>query len=157
MPEIIGGADRAAVLALNNRHAAELSLLSEERLAQLLDRAFLAKRLGQLDAFLLAFDQSADYDSPNFLWFKARLSRFVYVDRVVVADHARGRGLARLLYEALFRAAGAAGHRIICCEINADPPNPASDAFHGRMGFICVGEAALEGRGKTVRYFERSL
>jgi uncharacterized protein len=33
---------------------------------------------------MLAFDQDADYDSPNFLWFRERLARFVYADRVVV-------------------------------------------------------------------------
>ena len=50
--------------------------------------------MGSLDAFLLAFDQSAQYDSPNFLWFRSRYPRFVYVDRIVVVSSARGRGPA---------------------------------------------------------------
>ena len=69
-----------------------------ERLTQLIGEASYARRIGELDAFLLAFDQDADYDSPNFLWFRERYPRFVYVDRIVVAAAARGRGLARLLY-----------------------------------------------------------
>ncbi len=149
-------ADHAAVLALNNAHAAELSFLTGERLTALLDQAFLARRIGELDAFMIAFDQSADYDSPNFLWFRARRPRFVYVDRIVVSGHARGSGLARLLYQELFHRALAAGHDTVCCEVNADPPNPASDAFHARLGFAECGAAAL-GNAKRVRYFERPL
>ena len=69
-----------ALLALNNAHAQELSWLEAERLEYLISEAFLARRIGRLDAFLLAFDQDARYDSPNFIWFRARYPRFVYVD-----------------------------------------------------------------------------
>ncbi len=48
--------------------------------------------------------------------------------------------------------ARAADHTCIGCEINADPPNPASDAFHARFGFRNIGSAALVDRHKTVRY-----
>jgi uncharacterized protein len=78
------------LLALNNAHARELSWLEPERLQHLVEQAFLARRIGDLDAFLLAFDQDAQYDSPNFLWFCARYPRFVYVDRIVVASSAPG-------------------------------------------------------------------
>ena len=149
--------DRAAILALNNAHAVELSWLTAERLHELLGRAFHARQVGAVEAFLLAFDQDADYDSPNFLWFRARYLRFVYVDRVVVAPAARGKGHARGLYGALFEHARAAGHDRIVCEVNADPPNPASDAFHAAIGFAPVGEAAIHGGSKTVRYLARSL
>ena len=64
--------------------------------------AFLARRIDELDAFLLAFDQDAAYDSPNFLWFRERYPRFVYVDRVVVAGGGAWAGLARRLYRDLF-------------------------------------------------------
>ena len=84
-----------ALLALNNAHAQELSWLEPERLEYLVSEAFLARRIGLLDAFLLAFDQDANYDSPNYLWFRSRYQRFVYVDRIVVASSARGRGCAR--------------------------------------------------------------
>jgi uncharacterized protein len=151
----IGPGALPAVLALNNAHAAELSWLELDRLRQLLSQAFHARRIGSVAAFLLAFDQGADYDSPNFLWFRARYPRFVYVDRVVVAPEARGRGHARRLYAGLFRAAARAGHRVVACEVNADPPNPASDAFHAAMGFAQVGQAAIHGGTKTVRYFVR--
>jgi predicted GNAT superfamily acetyltransferase len=153
----LAGADGAALLALNNAHAVELSWLEPERLAHLVAEAFVARRVGVADALLLTFDQAADYDSPNFLWFRERYDAFVYVDRVVVADGARSRGLARRLYDDLFAAARAAGHERIVCEVNADPPNPASDAFHAALGFVPVGTAAIQGGKKTVTYLERVI
>ena len=70
--EVLNGNPLAkSLLALNNAHAQELSWLELERLQHLVFQAFLARRIGNLDAFLLAFDQGADYDSPNFLWFRA--------------------------------------------------------------------------------------
>lgn len=146
-----------ALLALNNAHARELSWVSAQGLDHLVSQAFLAARVGKADAFLLAFDQDADYDSTNFLWFKARYERFAYVDRVVVADHARGKGLARLLYARLFDMARDAGHRMVACEVNSDPPNPESDAFHMAMGFGEVGSAAIYGGERTVRYLFKSI
>ena len=146
-----------SVLALNNAHARELSWLEPERLDHLLSQAMLAARVGEADAFLLAFDQDADYDSANFVWFRARYPRFAYVDRVVVAGHARGRGLARHLYERLFEAAREAGHVMVACEVNSDPPNPQSDAFHSAMGFCEVGSAAIYGGARTVRYLVKRL
>src|SRR3954471_16844455 len=100
-----------ALLALNNAHAAQLSWLQPKRLQHLVGQSFLARRIGNLDAFLLAFDQDAQYDSPNFLWFRDRYPRFVYVDRIVVASSARGRGHARRLYFDLFEQAARAGHQ----------------------------------------------
>lgn len=147
---------RAALLALNNAHAVELSLADEARMAMLVERAFLAARVGKLDAALIAFDQDADYDSTNFLWFRARYPRFVYVDRIVTAPHARGRGLARRLYAHLFEQARLAGHERVVCEVNSDPPNPVSEAFHQALGFEPIGEAML-GNGKTVTYLMRSV
>src|SRR5215468_305404 len=146
-----------AVLALNNAHAKELSWLEPARLQHLVAHAFLARRIGALDAFLLAFDQDAPYDSPNFLWFREHIPHFVYVDRVVVATSARGRGLARTLYHDLFEQAAKAGHERVVCEVNSRPPNPESDAFHAALGFAEVGYASIHGGAKDVRYLSRAL
>jgi predicted GNAT superfamily acetyltransferase len=146
-----------AVLALNNQHAEELSWLEPKELSHLIGQSFHAPRIGNLEAFLIAFDQGADYDSPNFLWFKARYPRFIYVDRILVAAEARGKGHARRLYSDLFDRAKRAGHDVIVCEINLDPPNPVSEAFHAALGFSNVGEAVIHGGKKAVRYFERPL
>ena len=147
-----------ALLALNNAHAAELSPLNDSGLRALLGRAFYARCVGEMEAFLIALDQAhPTYASPNYLWFRARHARFVYIDRVVVAETARGKGHARRLYADLIERAKAAGHDLIVCEVNSDPPNPASDAFHQALGFRQVGIAAIHGGAKTVRYLELSL
>jgi predicted GNAT superfamily acetyltransferase len=145
-----------AILTLNNAHAQELSWLEAERLEYLVGESFLARRIGHLDAFLLAFDQDARYDSPNFIWFRARYPRFVYVDRIVVAASARGRGCARRLYSDLFEHAVRAGHDRVVCEVNTIPPNAASDAFHAALGFVEVGTASVHGGSRTVRYLSHT-
>ncbi len=154
--EPVGGTPSAALLALNQEDAGHLSDLDAAGLSRLSGMAFMAARIGEADALLIAFDQDADYRSPNFLWFRERYRRFVYVDRVVVAGHARGRGLARSLYAALFARAEAAGHARVVCEVNADPPNPGSDAFHAAMGFEPVG-TGTPSPNKQVRYLLRNL
>jgi predicted GNAT superfamily acetyltransferase len=153
----IGGADAARILALNNAHAVETSLLDEARLKSMLDEAFLATRIGDVDAFLIVFDQNARYDSPNFAWFQAKYPDFVYVDRIITGPNARGRGYARALYEDLFEKAAVRGQKRVVCEVNVDPPNPGSDAFHSALGFAEVGRQLLPGSGKTVRYLSKNI
>lgn len=146
----------AAVLNLNNRHAIEMSLLDASKLQSLIREAFYARAIGEVDAFLLAFDQDAKYDSPNFAWFKRRLDRFVYVDRVAVSQQVRGRGYARRLYRDLAGRAADAGRDRIVCEVNLAPPNPASDELHRSMGFVELGRAETAEGSKVVRYLTAS-
>ena len=151
--------DEDAILALNAAHEVETSPLDRSRLRSLLAEAFHLglKGPGGSQAFLIAFDQNANYDSPNFLWFQRHFDTFVYVDRVIVAEAQRGRGLARGLYEDLFTHAAADGHQRVVCEVNEQPPNPGSDAFHKALGFAVAGRAELADRGKAVRYLVKTL
>ena len=150
-------ADVAAMLRLNAADETFLAPLDEPGMRALLRQAFhLGLRANGRDAFLIALDQRALYGSPNFRWFRQRYSRFVYVDRVIVAPHLRGQGLGRSLYEELFDACRAAGHDLVACEVNVDPPNPASDSFHRALGFEEVGRAVVY-VSKTVRYLTKRL
>lgn len=155
-PRAIQLDDHARLLELNNRHARELSWQSADAFATLLGRAWHARTCGDAAALLIAFDQDADYSNPNFAWCCARYRRFVYVDRIVVDAFARGQGAAERLYRELFERAATHGHHRILCEINAEPPNPASRAFHLKQGFVRIGEQALA-NGKTVEYFQHAL
>lgn len=159
MPTLLapGPADMAALLALNNAHARETSLLDRDGLSALVAAAWRVRMTPDTDGLCIALDQAAAYDNPNFAWFKTRHARFVYVDRIIVAEAARGQGLARAFYEDLFDAMRADDQRVLCCEINREPPNPGSDRFHAALGFKEVGEARLVDRGKTVRYLERRI
>ncbi len=148
---------QADLLDLNNAHARETSLLTPAEWDSLVREAFSATCVAGPAALLIAFDQDADYHSPNFKWFQGRRPRFVYVDRIIVAGTHRGKGLAGDLYRDLFERAHVAGHDRVVCEVNLVPPNPGSDAFHDRMGFAEVGRATLGDAGKTVRYLEKLL
>ena len=155
--EPISASDLEKVLALNNQFAVETSFLDMAKLASMVDEAFLATRIGDVDAFLIVFDERARYDSPNFLWFRERFPKFAYVDRIITGPQARGKGYARALYKNLFMEAAAAGHQRVVCEVNSDPPNPGSDAFHATLGFAEVGSQTLHGSSKTVRYLSKDI
>ncbi len=72
-------------------------------------------------------------------WFKPRPAyRFSAEDSVYVADGARGRGLGRLLLDALAQQAQAAGVRKLMAVIG-DSANVGSVALHRAAGFTEVG------------------
>jgi L-amino acid N-acyltransferase YncA len=56
---------------------------------------------------------------------------------VYVAAEARGQGIGRALYEALFERLRERGFRTACAGITL--PNPASESLHRRLGFALVG------------------
>ena len=146
-------ADLADVLALNRAHLPHVGALSPAGLRQLHERAIhfrLAEPAGALVGFLIALDPPAEYGSPNFLWFKARYERFVYIDRVAVVAERRRHGVGRRLYEDLERFAGARGFDLLTCEYNLRPPNDDSARFHGRLGFAEADRQDTERGQKTV-------
>jgi predicted GNAT superfamily acetyltransferase len=95
--------------------------------------------------FAILFAAGADYASENYRWFSGRAARFLYLDRIVVAPAHRGRGLGALLYSAVFDAARALGADEVFCEVNLQPPNPESLAFHDRLGFTEIGQQSTKG------------
>ncbi len=145
--------DFGALLRLNAESEHFLSPLSLPRLQFLHAQAWY-RRVICLDetllGFILAFREGADYDSPNYLWFAARYSDFLYIDRIVIGSVARGQGLAARLYADLFNCARGAGVIRITCEIDVDPPNEASRRFHERFGFREVGRQHVAGGRKVV-------
>ena len=72
-------------------------------------------------------------------WFKPRPAfRFSAEDSIYVAEHARGRGIGRLLLEALCRECEAAGVRKLIAVIG-DSSNAGSIGVHRAMGFEHAG------------------
>ena len=115
-----------------------------------------AQRAGNIAGFVTALTPELTYPSPNFEWFQANRVRFVYVDRIIVAEPARGSGVGRLLYQDLAEFAAPLAY-LLTCEVNLQPPNPGSIAFHQRMGFREVGRQNTEGGMKEVVLMEREL
>jgi predicted GNAT superfamily acetyltransferase len=148
---------RDALLLVGNASARETSRLSSHRLDQLIGWASVALFVPPAKAFVLAFAQSDAYDGGHFLWFRSRLDKFLYIDRVVVAGEHRRRGLGRLLYAEVFKRAVQLGHSRVVCEVNLEPPNPVSDQFHAALGFKEIGRAVVDNGAKTVRYLAANL
>ncbi len=147
-----GPEDLDWVLSLNRIHEEALSPLDGNGLKRLAGEALMILAAPDQAGFVICFDQDAAYDSPNFLWFRAKYDRFVYVDRIAV-DATKGlSGVGSALYASVFCEAARRGYPVACAEVNTDPPNPVSLAFHAKRGFQSVGEARLAERGKSVRY-----
>jgi uncharacterized protein len=131
-------ADRAAVLAWNDAHVDLLSPLDEDRLTELMDladQACVIVHEGRDVGFVLTFAAGSPYDSPNYLWFTERYPAFVYLDRVVVDPSVRRAGIASRVYDDL-EAQAALTAPVLCLEVNLEPPNEPSLAFHRRRGYL---------------------
>jgi predicted GNAT superfamily acetyltransferase len=142
-------ADFARILALNEESVHFLSPLSPERLEMLHGESAYHRVVdlnNNVEAFLLALREGASYSSANYLWFKAQFPRFLYIDRVVVSNSARGLGLGKLLYRDLFAHAASTGISPITCEYDIDPPNEPSRRFHQEFGFAEVGSQLAGGK-----------
>jgi uncharacterized protein len=152
--------DFPAILALNAESVQFTSPLDAARLHRLHAQAAyhrVVERDGRVAAFLLAFREGVDYDSPNYRWFAQRYRQFLYIDRIVVDADARGLGLGAQLYEDIIAFAAATGAGRLTCEFNLDPPNPGSAAFHRRFGFDEVATQRIDGGKKLVSLQAREL
>jgi predicted GNAT superfamily acetyltransferase len=156
-PRDVTAADRPQLLALNAASVQMLSELDEQRLDFILAIAHLslvAELDGEIVAFAIAIAQGTDYDSDNYRWFSERYERFLYLDRIAVAATHRRRGLGGALYEAM-EATAVPSSRMVC-EVNVDPPNEVSLAFHRARGYREVGRLA-HGTVRTVVLFSKEL
>jgi predicted GNAT superfamily acetyltransferase len=143
----IAEADVAAVLALNHRFVDVLSPLDAERLlwlVRLADRADVVEVNQQVVGFVLTMAPGRDYDSENYRWHARRFGdAFYYLDRIVIAEEMRRRGLAGFVYDAMEDVARGFGRMTL--EVNVDPPNLGSLAFHERRGYLEVGRLGEPG------------
>ena len=152
--------DINAVVDLNNAEIPHVRATDPDHFAELMGHRGViwgAENVDGLDGLaglLVALEPGTSYTSTNYQWFDDRFDDFIYVDRIVVAPAAKGQGIGRAFYERL--AAEYVGTaRQITCEVNLDPPNESSMAFHRRMGFVQVG-TKLDG-SKTVSLMAREL
>ena len=149
--------DVPLVLDLNERNVELLAPLDAARLDQLstwAHRAQVIEVAGEPAGFVITIPAGTDYDSPNYRWFSALYgSSFHYLDRIAFEDRFRRRGLGSAVYDMIEADASTAGR--LALEVNAEPPNPASLAFHAARGFAEVGR--LGGAGKAVAMLAKDL
>lgn len=138
-------ADHPEVLALNERNVELLAPLDEQRLLQLVGWAETAAVIdvdGSFAGFVLTFASGSAYDGENFAWFSEGFADFCYLDRVVIHEDFRRRGLGTRVYDELEPGSG---RPLFALEVNLDPPNEASLAFHRARGFTEVGQRMSSG------------
>lgn len=151
-------ADHAAILEINAEGVPGVSPLDADkldRLAAAADPVLVASRAGEVGGFLVALPPGADYDGACYRWFSAHQPGSLYIDRVAIGSAWRRTGAASALYRAAEEAARRQGLALLSCEVNLDPPNPVSMAFHREHGFRDVGELALPD-GRRVSLMVRS-
>lgn len=141
-------ADIPAIVELNNDAYPAVPIMTAEEIAELLvaaDYAWAASEDGNdnILGIIIGMHTGTPYAGESYRWLEERAARngtdFLYVDRIIVADGTRGKGIGRALYDAVFELAKAEGRAEVTCEVNIEPPNPESLAFHARLGFEQVG------------------
>ncbi|MBG6107127.1 GNAT family N-acetyltransferase [Frigoribacterium sp. CG_9.8] len=145
--------DVPRLVELNDAASPAVPITSETEMAALLDIAgftLAARDGGALIGFVIGMRAGSSYASENYRFFDARSFDFLYVDRIVIDDSQRGTGIGRALYGEVFELARSESLREVTCEVNLDPPNPESLAFHARLGFDRIGEQATKGGSVTV-------
>lgn len=149
--------DYREILQLNTEAVPNVNLIDADKLRELHEQAAALvvaqeKSSGRIAGFLLVITDGADYDSLNYQYFSANYSSFAYVDRIVVSPDHQRKGIGKLFYKYLFDLAA---DRPTTCEVNVEPPNEQSMAFHGQLGFTSVEEQATEGGTKRVALLVR--
>lgn len=143
----IAPADHARVLAWNHDHVELLAPMDHDRLLALLGWADLGCVIhdeGRDVGFVLTFPAGTAYDSTNYRWFSGRYPDFYYLDRVVVDPAVRRTGIGSRVYDEIEDRARASAS-VLCLEVNLDPPNEPSLAFHRRRGYVEVGQDLFDG------------
>ena len=156
--------DTAAVLRLNEAHVSVLSPLDERRLAAIRGWAHRCEVIEVADAgehsgwraagFLIVIGPASAYDSSKYRWFDRTYDDFLYLDRIVLDESVHRRGLGTIAYDAV--EAEAATHGRMCLEVDVDPPNVASLAFHASRGFTEVARLGEPGAAVSMQVKEWS-
>ena len=135
--------DLARILEINQANVPEVGSVDAGRMTYLVTESPIALAVeldGAVVGFCLVMRSNSDYDSVNYRWFTERYDDFMYLDRVAFAADAQGRGLGTLLYAEVDRLMVDGDESQLALEVNVDPPNESSLAFHTRRGFIEVGQ-----------------
>ncbi|MFT5502780.1 MAG: putative GNAT superfamily acetyltransferase [Gammaproteobacteria bacterium] len=151
--------DLPDILSLNEASVELLSPMDEPRFQYMAEQATIiwtAEVNNKVGGFMMIFNSSAHYDSPNFLWFNEHCTDFLYIDRIVINSASRGLGLGQKFYRKLSDYAVHSGYQRLVCEVDSDPPNQPSLHFHQQQGFLEIAEFG-PGSGKMVSLQEKVL
>lgn len=143
--------DYHAVLGLNEESVKALSPLAAANLEvhrRDAAHAVVCEVDSQVVGFALAYAPESTYESVNYRWHHKRFADFLYLDRIAISSAWRRRGIATAMYDELETYAAAHGRMV--CEVNSEPPNPESLAFHTHRGYRPIGRLKQPDGHETV-------
>lgn len=152
-------ADEDFILALNAASTpavGEMDARSYRDIAAQAYRVLIVEAGGEPAGFLILIRPGSSYPSDNYGWFEEQFDRHLYIDRIAIDERAKGQGVGRALYDAALKLAAELGEERLTAEVNEDPPNPQSMAFHERLGFRHL-LSRMSRSGKVVAMLERPL
>lgn len=153
-------ADRSAVLAINEANVPEVGPMDDAKLDLLLDEAesFLVVEVNEVVVgIMILLGPGGTYASPNYRWFSERYDRFLYVDRIALAEEARGHGWGPALYARFEELAVERGVATMAAEVNTVPVNERSLRFHAVAGFEEVERCRPYGGDEEVAMLVKTL
>jgi predicted GNAT superfamily acetyltransferase len=149
------------IIAINEAGQPGVSSLTPAELSLVRSQAplFEVAEVGRdIVGYLIAYLDTNVYDGEEFNWFKQCYTHFLYVDQVAVAQSARRAGVGAQMYRLLEQRAREQRLASLTCEVNLEPANPVSLAFHTRQRFVEVGTMATsDGRTVSLRRKELEL
>jgi predicted GNAT superfamily acetyltransferase len=151
--------DANILLALNNAAVPDVGELSTHKARWLVDHCVLpglATLDGQAAGMVVVLNDTCGYDSDFYRWFTDRYENFLYIDRVVVTAWARGRGLAKQIYQTIEQVANEKG-MAIAADVYSEPPNTVSLNMHRTMGFEAIGTQYIPAKQKTASKFMKYM
>ena len=144
--------DEPDILRLNKASEHVLSPMNTDRFKSLREMSSLlivAEQAGSVLGFLMGFTCGTGYDSLNYQWFQNNLNSFLYIDRVVISEQARGTGIGSKFYQQAKSWAVSNSLQKLAAEIDIEPPNETSLYFHEKFGFREIAQQRL-GPAKVV-------
>jgi predicted GNAT superfamily acetyltransferase len=144
-----------ALLEFNNAAVPDIGELTISKAQWLVDHAALpglATLDGRPAGMVVVLSDTAGYDSDFYRWFTERYDNFLYIDRIIVANWARGQGVAKHLYQTIEQAAQDKKMAVVA-DVYSEPPNVASLHLHLTRGFQSIGAQYFPDRNKTAAKF----
>ena len=94
--------DQEALLALNNASTPAVNPLTLEELKNILslaEKCWIEEIDSELAAALIIIGPEQTYSSDNYTWLETQFSNYCYVDRIMVNENHKRKGLGNNLYQ----------------------------------------------------------
>ena len=152
--------DFDAVMRVNAANVPEVGEMDDAKLELLLEEAGLVQVVeihAEVHGMMFILIEGGTYASANYAYFCDRHPSFAYVDRIALAEGARGNGWGPKLYENAAEWAKNNAKPVLVAEVNTVPNNPRSIRFHEIFGFTEIERRNPYGSDEEVAMFEKVL